>query len=177
MSGEGSRGAESPVAHTADSGEATLVCGGADHDAACRHLARPESDGATRIRVTTGEGATEPSSDAEESYETGVYDGLGLAEAGVVVSDSIENLRNDGGTAGTDPFVVCIDGVPHPDETDERERLFRFLHALTSRVGDVSGDCHVHLSVPRNAPLTAVLEPLFDDVVTADEPNPAGRRR
>lgn len=174
MSGEGGHGASGSVAETQGSGSATLVCGASGHDAACRRLAQTEAVSATRIRVKPRDGSVEPCADTDNLYDTGVYEDLGLSEAGIVVSDSIENIRTEVEADANKPFVVCVDSVPHPRETAGRERLFRFLHALTRRVQDVDGDCHVHLSVSRAAPLATVLAPLFDDVVTADAPLASG---
>lgn len=173
MSGEGERDVSRPGAETGDSGGATLVCGATNHDEACQQLARTKLGSAKRIRVTTGEGA-EPRSDTEHIYETGVYDGLELSEAGIVVSDTIDSLETELRADGDQSVVLCVDALPQPDGFESRKRLFRFLHALTRRVRDVDGACHVHLGVARSASLVATIEPLFDDVVTATEATPSG---
>lgn len=173
MGGEGGRGASRPGAGTGESGGATLVCGATNHDEVCRQLAQRTLGSAKGIRVTTGEGA-EPRSANEHIYETGVYEGLDLSEAGIVVSDTIDTLETEVWADGDQSVVLCVDAVPQPDDAEGRERLFRFLHALTRRVRDVDGDCHVHLGVARSASLVATLEPLFDDVVTATAATPSG---
>jgi hypothetical protein len=173
MSGEGGRDASRAVTETNDSGTATLVCGTANHDDTCRQLAREPVGSVKRIRVTTGEGA-DPLSETGHSYDTGVYDGLGLSEAGIVVSDTIDTLERERRADGDQSVVLCIDALPEPDGFESRERLFRFLHALTRRVSDIGGDCHAHVGVEPNASLVTSLEPLFDDVRTATGATPSG---
>lgn len=166
MSSEGGRDASRKEAETADVGTATLVCGTTNHDEACRQLAREPVGSVKRIRVTTGEGA-EPLSETEHIYDTGVYDGLGLPEAGIVVSDTIDTLENELRADADQSVVVCIDALPQPDGFESRERLFRFLHAITRRVRDIDGACHAHLGAGPKASLVTNLEPIFDDVLTA----------
>lgn len=166
MSDDGSLAGPDVVAASEATGAATLVVGRHGHDEACRRLAdSPGSDG-NGIRVTTSAGG-DPTAATAEHYDTGVYEGLTLSEAGVVVTDSIENVRGPSQVA-SDGQVVCVDGIPQPSSPDDRDRLFQFLHGVTSRVRDVDGECHVHLDADPAAPIATVLAPLFDDVVAAD---------
>lgn len=172
MSGQGGRGASGTGPEATDSGS-TLVCGTSGHDAACRQLVADTPVCATRICVTGSEDAPEPCAASDEVYQTAVYEGLGLPESGIVVSDTLETLPAERGRDDSPPFVICVDAVPHPDDKEGRDRLFRFLHALTRRVRNADGSCHVHLDADRSAPLATVLAPLFDDVLTAETATPS----
>lgn len=166
MTGEG-RSTTPDVAGASDvTGVATLVVGEHEHDSACRQLADSASGGVHGIRVTTNADGN-PSADTDAYYDTGVYDGLSLPEAGIVVSDSIDNALTQRHSGGAESFVVCVDALPEPTSERERERLFRFLHGLTSRIRETDGACHAHLDVDPDAPLAKILAPLFDDVVAA----------
>jgi len=160
MSGDTGRPADAP---TGDAREGTtLVLGAANHDDACRRLARERGDPAYRVRATVDAAAGRCCTDARELYDTGVYDDLALSEAGVVVSETVAGL--DAAASG---LVVCVDGLPRPVDEAGRRPLLRFLHAVTHRVADAGGRCHVHLAVDPGDDLAAVVAPLFETVVDA----------
>ncbi|CQH53195.1 uncharacterized protein HHUB_1936 [Halobacterium hubeiense] len=163
MSGDARRSGGAPATGGRREG-ATLVLGDADHDAACRRLAGDSPDSAYRIRATTDAAGGRCCADVADLYDTGVYDDLALSEAGVVVSDTIANLD-----AAAGRLVVCVDGLPRPTDESGRRQLLQFLHAVTHRVADADGRCHVHLAADADDDLAAVVEPLFETVVDASD--------
>lgn len=145
----------------------TLVVGATSHDAACSRLARAGPGRGYRVRTTTTGSPDAPHADTDDQYETGVYDDLAVADAGIAVSDTIANLAHDEGSLESGRVVVCVDGLPRPSSRAERRDLVQFLHAITHRVEDVDGHCHVHLPVEPDAHVTDVIAPVFDYVVNA----------
>ncbi|GAA0282490.1 DUF7504 family protein [Halobacterium noricense] len=164
MSGDAGRSASAPDTGEAREG-ATLVLGETSHDDACRRLANESANYAHRVRATTDAESGTCCASADDLYDTGVYEDLALAEAGIVVSDTIANL--DGGVTEPNPLVVCVDGLPRPTDETGRQQLVQFLHAVTHRVGTANGRCHAHLAVDADDDLAEVVEPLFETVVDA----------
>ncbi|MFC3478901.1 DUF7504 family protein [Halobacterium litoreum] len=163
MSDEGTTATTGRVAD-ADGGS-TLVVGADGHEAACRTLAGSEDAGTQRIRVT-GRGPTTGAVDATDLYDAGVYDDLDLAAAGTAVTDVLDTVEAAAAEA-VERFVVCVDGLPEPTDSEDRERLLRFLHAVTRRVANAGGECHVHVPAERDDAFATTVAPLFDDVVDA----------
>ncbi|MCG1002255.1 MULTISPECIES: hypothetical protein [Halobacterium] len=64
---------------------------------------------------------------------------------------------------GLDPF---FDAVRSGDTTEER--LFRFLHLLTSAVREDDGMGHFHVSASADDALLATVEPLFDATLSVE---------
>lgn len=143
-----------------DDPEAVLVVGERSEDAhgrTCRALAADED---YRFRALTSD--TDPCADTTDWYGSGVFEKMAPAQLGIALDDAIANLATVGDTPDCH---VCLDGVPTSlDEADERA-LFRFLHALTARITDDGGRCHVHLADDVTARTVA---PLFDRVVAVD---------
>lgn len=165
MSGDAERFASAPDVGEPRAGT-TLVLGDTSHDDACRRLADESSRRAYRIRATVDAAGRCCCTNVDELYDTGVYDDLALAEAGIAVSDTIANLDAD--VTESSRLVVCVDGLPRPDDESGRQRLVQFLHAATHRVGTANGRCHVHLAVDADDDLAAVVAPLFETVVDVD---------
>ncbi len=163
MSGDAAR-LSGPAVGEAREGT-TLVLGETSHDDACRGLAGDGSPRAYRVRAVLDGGRRCASTD--DLYDTGVYDGLNLPDAGVAVSDAVANL--DAPVEASGRLVVCLDGLPRPDDAAGRERLVQFLHAVTHRVCDANGRCHAHLAVDADDDLAAVVAPLFERVVDAEK--------
>jgi hypothetical protein len=150
-------------------GTSTLVVGATSHDAACRRLARAGPGRAYRVRMTTSESPTAPHAATNEQYQTGVYDAVPKPDAGIAVSDTVANLAHEAEPLEQGQLVVCVDGLAAPGDREERRAQVQFLHAITHRVEDVDGHCHVHLPVDTGAEVTHVVEPLFEYVVHADD--------
>lgn len=167
MSPESGRRADVSEVVEVRGGTTTLVLGTTSHDGTCRRLARAGPGRAFGVRATTSEPSGRTTASTGQQYETGVYDDLPLADAGVVVSETIENLDHEGATLEPGQLVVCLDGLPLPAAPPGRHRLFQFLHAVTRRVRDADGHCHAHLPVDAESPLAAVVAPLFEHVVDA----------
>lgn len=169
MSREGGRRADLSEVVQSRGGTTTLVLGATSHDAACHRLAGAGTGHAYRVRVTADGSADAPHASTDGQYETGVYDGLAVPEAGVAVTDTVANLGHDGGGLDSGGLVVCVDGLPAPSERAGRRELFQFLDALTRRVTDVDGHCHAHVPADADSRVAAVLAPLFDYVVDAQD--------
>lgn len=172
MGHEGGRRVDLAEAVESPSGATTLVLGETGHGGACERLARAGRGRAFRIRVAADADDSEPCADTADLYETGVYDDLPLPDAGIAVSDTVANLGREDRTTDDGSLVVCVDGLPTPSERDERCRLVQFLHAITHRVEDEAGHCHVHIDVGAESRAAAVLAPLFEQVVDADAAAP-----
>lgn len=167
MSGEGRRRADVAEVSESRGGTTALVCGSTSQDAACRRLARAGPGRAFRVRATTSGPPDAHCTDTDDQYETGVYDDLAVPDAGIAVSDTIANLGYYDGALEPGKLVVCVDGLSRPADRSDRRDLFQFLHAITHRVRDVDGHCHVHVPVEVDAHVTEVVAPLFDYVVDA----------
>lgn len=163
MSGDAERPDGTPAAGDARA-RTTLVLGETSHDDACRRLADEGSPRAYRVRASADAPSGRCCASVDDLYDTGVYDDLALSEAGIAVSDTIENLD----AAESSDLVVCVDGLPRPTDEPGRRQLVQFLHAVTHRVGTANGRCHAHLAVDADDDLAAVVAPLFETVVDAD---------
>ena len=159
MSGDARRSAGAPNVGDAREGT-TLVLGETSHDDACRRLADEGSHRTYRIRATTDAPSGRCCASVDDLYDTGVYDDLALAEAGIAVSDTIANLEAD--VTESSALVVCVDGLPRPTDETGRQQLVQFLHAVTHRVGTAGGRCHAHLAVDVDTDLAAVVAPLLE---------------
>lgn len=165
MSREGGRPADlSTVVETRGS-TTTLVLGATSHDTACRRLARAGPERAYRLRMRVADPDGVEAASTDDRYETGVYDGLGLPDAGVTVTDTVSNLEHAGVTLDPGQLVVCVDGVPLPSTPAERQQLFQFLHAVCDLVADADGHLHVHLPVDSQTQVAMAVAPLFQYVV------------
>jgi len=73
---------------------------------------------------------------------------------------------------GLDPF---FDAVRSGDVTEER--LFRFLHLLTSSVRDADGMGHFHVDASADDDLLGTVEPLFDATLSVQSDDGTVRQR
>lgn len=78
---------------------------------------------------------------------------------------------------GDDTTVFCFDSLTALLQYVDRERAFRFLHALVQRLWAADAHAHFHMDPAAHAPDTvAMLASLFDAVVATDRvPSPTGR--
>lgn len=107
---------------------------------------------------------TEPSTPGGTGTLSGDFSGTNtttvtsLAAAGRAVEDALLALD-----AEETPPRVCIDSVMSMVDTAGEERTFGFLHLVSSRVRNLGGTCHFHLSLPTDS----VTARTFDTLVEA----------
>jgi hypothetical protein len=107
---------------------------------------------------------TEPSEPGGTGTLSGDFSGTNtttvstLAAAGRAVEDGLAALD-----AERTPPRVCIDSVMPLVDTAGEEETFSFLHTVTSRVRNLGGTCHFHLSLPPES----VTARTFDSLVEA----------
>jgi hypothetical protein len=126
--------------------------------------ASPADPGARTVsyEAATRSAAAAPTGDASVS-DRHVEGDLGDLQS--AVTDVIEGIDREVG--GLDPaeLRICIDSADSLLAASERERFFRFVHALTGVVRGVNAMCHVHLPVAFDAEEVQLLTPLFDAVI------------
>lgn len=106
------------------------------------------------------------------SAQDGAAGGLGPAERVVTLDglgdaarSAIESFDRDAGGLSPAELRLCFDSLRPLLEEHSEQRVFRFLHALTGDVRDVSGMAHFHLPVAYDDPTVRTIAPLFDAVV------------
>lgn len=107
-----------------------------------------------------------------------VIDTLGnptdLTGLGIKITEYLrefEETRHEGGPRG---IGFCFDSLTALLQYADQERVFRFLHTLTTWIDQSNAHAHYHLDPDAHDPATiATLEPLFDATVdTTPGPDP-----
>lgn len=89
-----------------------------------------------------------------------------LTGLGIEFTDAVQRWQRD--TADTS-MTGCFHSVTTLLQYADLRRAFRFLHALTARVGTTDAVMHYHLAADAHDQRTrSTLHPLFDLVVTVD---------
>ncbi len=102
-------------------------------------------------------------SDGSERTDGGEQPPLGAL--GTEIIDTVDAF--DDLAEGLEPseLRVCVDSLVPLLREHPPEKVFRLLHVMTSRVGQVRGIGHYHLPLERGHDAVALLEPLFDATV------------
>lgn len=110
-------------------------------------------DGAARS-VAAGSASVDPT----VAVET-VPDVEPLSRLGTTIADQLEDDRRT---------AVCLDSITDLIQYADRETVFRFLHALASKVRAADATGHYHLDAAHDPETVAVFTTLFDAVVEYD---------
>lgn len=125
-----------------------------------------EVGGGTRSAAVTSDGdsgRSGPGDDRQFAVETLDIDDLtGL---GMAVSDRLASWSDAGG-----PTVVCFDSLTALLQTGELERIYRFLHVLTARIGTAGAVAYFHFDPDAHDRRTAAtVDSLFDATAESDD--------
>lgn len=149
------------------------------HASICRRLSGELDRPRYRLFVTTNHAQTpfEPAPDGDGIDWVVAYSRGEVDHDGVTADVSVDELSTLGSTLlrGIDRFDaesaepsdlrLCVDSLAPLLAEYDAERVFRFLHVVTSRVRRASGLGHYHLPLERDHDDVRLLEPLFDAVL------------
>jgi len=125
-----------------------------------------------RSAAAASTGASDlPSPTGRGEWYGRVDDPTDFAALTTAVTDALDRVAADADSPGE--VRLCVDALDslfdavRPGGGSE-ERLFRFLHLLTSAVRDVDGMGHFHVSPDVDDELLGTVEPLFGATLTVD---------
>ncbi len=130
-----------------------------DDRAACSVTADAASE---RIRTVEY-----PTTDTERTEQTEIDSGRSSPGAlGIRIVEAIDEFAETADGFEPSELRVCVDSlVPLLDEHDA-ETVFRLLHMATARVDKACGMGHYHVPLEPDHEAVALLEPMFDAIVT-----------
>lgn len=129
--------------------------------------ARPETDVGVPSRTirygTDTRSAAATSTDAGAGAPDRVVDSE-LPDLQSAIDEAVAALEPDAGYDAAE-LRVCVDAADALLSRHADERVFQLLHALSGRMRETGGMCHVHLPVAYDDEHVALLGPLFDAIV------------
>lgn len=102
-------------------------------------------------------------SSAAEPWKSTVPSIGNPTEIAMAVDEHLAGLETDDPVSGE--IRVCFDSLDPLIEEFDRMHVFRFLHAVTSRIRVANGLGHFHLTTGTDDRLRDTVEPLFEAVV------------
>ncbi|MFB6360172.1 MAG: hypothetical protein ABEH59_02510 [Halobacteriales archaeon] len=88
-----------------------------------------------------------------------------LTRLGITISNLLSSWQHD-----ENQTLVCFDSVSTLLQYAELQRVFRFIHVLQGRLGNIGARTHYHLNPEAHDSQTeATMRSLFDGVITLSE--------
>lgn len=116
----------------------------------------------TRSTSTTAPGMTDAETDSDVIPRIRLEDDTDLSELARLIDQEINGFDAIADGLESGELRVCIDQVePLVERTDE-EAFFQFLHLVTTRIRDVNGMGHFHLSADTDESLITLIAPVFE---------------
>lgn len=126
----------------------------------------PDPDSLRHVSVSpelVRSSADQSATSGADPWQTAVPGIENPTEIALAIDDHLAGLETDDPVSGE--IRVCFDSLDPLLEEFDRLRVFRFLHAITSRICVANGLGHFHLSAGADERLLDTIEPLFDAVV------------
>lgn len=106
--------------------------------------------------------------DLRDRTSTSPEGGLGSSSLGAfggAVIETINAMHHEAGSFEPGEFRVCVHTLDQLLGSHDDQAVFRLVHMLGSRIRQLDGMGHFHLSAPRDDDHVQVMEPLFDAIV------------